>query len=73
MLNDLYEEMFLNEQTHWWFLSRSMIIKKVLNSLLPRKDNLQMLGAGCGAGGNTKANSFILSEGKLLIFFILYK
>lgn len=41
------------EDEHWWFKSRRHILKEVIKSL-PRNQNLTILEAGCGTGGNLK-------------------
>jgi len=47
-----YIEMYLNEDRHWWFVARRMIIGKILSCYLPDKKERKILEVGCGTGGN---------------------
>ncbi len=47
-----YVEMYLNEDSHWWFVARRMIIRKILSNYLPVKRERRILEVGCGTGGN---------------------
>jgi len=51
MSPETYLEMAQLENTHWWFVARRTILRKVLQSLsLPTAP--QVLEIGCGTGGN---------------------
>lgn len=47
----LFQEMALNEETHWWFVARRAIIGRIL-SKVPHEGVTEILEAGCGTGGN---------------------
>ncbi len=44
--------MFANEDTHWWFVARRRIVKKILDRYLGREAPANILELGCGTGGN---------------------
>jgi len=44
--------MYCLEDQHWWFVTRRMIIKRILDTLLQNSDIHDILEAGCGTGGN---------------------
>ncbi len=44
--------MYCLEDQHWWFVTRRMIIKRILDTLLQNSDTTDILEAGCGTGGN---------------------
>lgn len=48
----VYDRMNELETTHWWFVARRGIIAALIGRFLPRKDEAQILEAGCGSGGN---------------------
>lgn len=51
MDRDAYAKMADVEGTHWWFVARRKIVKKVIESLhLP--PSAKILEVGCGTGGN---------------------
>jgi len=52
MEKEAYSEMYLNEDRHWWFVARRMIINKILSNYLPVKEKRRILEVGCGTGGN---------------------
>ncbi|NER38728.1 MAG: class I SAM-dependent methyltransferase [Oscillatoria sp. SIO1A7] len=47
----IYQKMMALEETHWWFVARRSIIKRVIDKLaLP--ESAEIFEAGCGTGGN---------------------
>jgi SAM-dependent methyltransferase len=52
MDKEAYSEMYLNEDRHWWFVARRMIIRKILSNYLPVERKRRILEVGCGTGGN---------------------
>jgi len=52
MEKEAYSEMYLNEDRHWWFVARRMIIRKILSNYFPVKRERRILEVGCGTGGN---------------------
>ncbi len=52
MNDDLYEEMYRVEQSHWWFQARVKIVRSLLARYVPRKSvgkpRVADLGCGCG-------------------------
>jgi SAM-dependent methyltransferase len=44
--------MYCVEDQHWWFVTRRMIIKKILDTFLQQSITPDILEAGCGTGGN---------------------
>ncbi len=54
MKRELYDQLYVQEKTHWWFVSRRAILSKVLSSRLfiNRKKAPLILEIGCGTGGN---------------------
>ncbi|MFO7606006.1 MAG: class I SAM-dependent methyltransferase [Desulfurivibrionaceae bacterium] len=51
MRQEVYREMFANEELHWWFAARRTIIGGVLAAYYPHGAG-SILEAGCGTGGN---------------------
>lgn len=56
MDKELYQHYFEHEETHWWFVARRQIIKKVLDTYAPIQDSASntILEIGTGTGGNLK-------------------
>ena len=52
MKRESYNEMFANEDAHWWFVARRLILKKILDQYYRDKKPGKLLEAGCGSGGN---------------------
>lgn len=50
-----YIEMFLNEDRHWWFVARRMMIQRILSYYFRVEQERRILEAGCGIGGNLAA------------------
>lgn len=49
MRQDLYEDLYLQEEKHWWHISKRNTVKKMLTSFL-RSKKARILDIGCGAG-----------------------
>jgi len=49
MRQDLYEDLYLQEEKHWWHISKRNTIKRMLAAFLPNKKP-QILDIGCGTG-----------------------
>lgn len=48
----VYDRMYEQEDTHWWFRARRDIIRRVLEHVAPHGPGTRLLEAGCGSGGN---------------------
>lgn len=48
---EVYQEMHRCEDSHWWFVARRMIIRRVLNHFNGNRSG-HILEVGCGTGGN---------------------
>ncbi|RAP26743.1 hypothetical protein DID74_01590 [Candidatus Marinamargulisbacteria bacterium SCGC AG-333-B06] len=68
MDKELYQHYFEHEETHWWFVARRQIIKKVLDTYAPNQDSASntILEIGTGTGGNLKMLSKFISNGNSL-------
>lgn len=53
----VYDEMFVLEERHWWFCARRRIVLDLLRRYLPRHDGRRprLADLGCGCGANLKA------------------
>ena len=40
----------IEEDDHWWFASRTLVINTLMHQVLPRTNGLKLLDVGCGAG-----------------------
>lgn len=40
--------MYLNEERHWWFMSKADVVKQLLNFFVADMENKKILDAGCG-------------------------
>jgi len=47
-----YKEMITLEDIHWWFISRRMILQKVIDQYFQKDISKNILEIGCGSGGN---------------------
>ena len=47
-----YKELHRNEDIHWWYVGRRVIVKKILESLSAEKQDKKILEVGCASGGN---------------------
>lgn len=45
------------EERHWWFVARRKIVLDLLDQYLLRRNDLEVLDAGCGGGATLKALS----------------
>jgi SAM-dependent methyltransferase len=52
MREDLYEDIFGVEDTHWWFGARRRIVAAMLGRFAPRGRLLRIVDVGCGSGAN---------------------
>lgn len=50
-----YDELNALEADHWWYRGMRDITARLLRAALPRQNGLDILDAGCGAGGNLDA------------------
>jgi SAM-dependent methyltransferase len=40
------------EDTHWWFVGRRYIVRRIVNEILPASRAIRIIDIGCGTGGN---------------------
>ena len=40
MKREAYDEMYKNENTHWWWVSQRKILRKILNQYISNKTNV---------------------------------
>jgi SAM-dependent methyltransferase len=52
MEREFYNEMYVNEDVHWWHVARRLILQKVLDQSFQDKKPDRILEVGCGSGGN---------------------
>lgn len=52
MDKEIYAQMHLHEDKHWWFAGRRMIIKSVLDKFYKKDSSSKIMEVGCGTGGN---------------------
>src|SRR5262245_8520729 len=52
MRDDVYEEMFRIEDTHWWYVSKQRIVENLIDRYAKRNgaDRLKIADLGCGCG-----------------------
>jgi SAM-dependent methyltransferase len=44
--------MYASEEKHWWYVGMRRITERIMDRALARRNNLQILDAGCGTGKN---------------------
>lgn len=49
MRHDLYKDLYLQEEKHWWHISKRNVVKQMLKIFLTNNSH-QILDIGCGAG-----------------------
>lgn len=49
MRQDLYKDLYIQEEKHWWHISKRNVVRGMLSAFLKNK-NLKVLDIGCGAG-----------------------
>lgn len=49
MRDDLYEDLYVQEEKHWWHISKRNVVASMLGAFL-RAKNLKILDIGCGTG-----------------------
>ncbi|MGR8979421.1 MAG: class I SAM-dependent methyltransferase [Gammaproteobacteria bacterium] len=52
MDQEIYTQMSLYEDKHWWFVGRRKIIESILNRFYKNNGSKKILEIGCGTGGN---------------------
>lgn len=52
-----YDELYRSEPYHWWYRGMRQITDQLIGPLLDADNDLKILDAGCGAGGNLSAFS----------------
>jgi SAM-dependent methyltransferase len=55
MENQLYENTYRSEQSHWWFVGRRTLVFDQIERCYPHRTDLQMMDVGCGTGLNMKS------------------
>lgn len=61
MEDALFNQMQINDERHWWFVGRRIILNAVIARALPRRD-VSILEIGCGTGHNI---SFLSQYGEV--------
>ena len=54
---------------HWWFVSRKLILKNILDQYVYKSNKLNILEIGCGSGGNL---NFLSKYGTLIALELDY-
>lgn len=52
MKEQLYDDIYRAELTHWWFRARRQIVAAMLRRFAPKKRPLQIIDVGCGMGAS---------------------
>jgi SAM-dependent methyltransferase len=52
MDRDVYRRLDALEGQHWWFAARRCILRSAIERFRPQAEELRLLEAGCGTGGN---------------------
>ncbi len=52
MERQAYRHLENQENTHWWFVGRRAIAKKLITTQVPLPEHPKILDVGCGTGGN---------------------
>lgn len=65
MERSVYDRMFEQEDTHWWFRGRRDIIRRTIDHFARLNTGSRVLEAGCGTGGNL---ALLSSFGNLCAF-----
>lgn len=50
MKQKMYDDMYLCQKTHWWFIARQKIICYIIKKYVKNKENINLLDIGCGSG-----------------------
>ncbi len=66
MQREDYESLAALEENLWWFAGMRNISGSLLDPLLPRNSNRQILDAGCGTGGNLEWLKVYAGSGEVI-------
>ncbi|MEI7556796.1 class I SAM-dependent methyltransferase [Candidatus Chlorohelix sp.] len=51
MRSDLYLDLFLKEDTHWWHVGKRILMEQLIRKYMPHlQENAKLLDVGCGTG-----------------------